>query len=56
MPVKTVKIPIEDATDDQLREFASLVLALDSTKLGNRQTMLGLIQAAWPQDFITKQV
>jgi len=56
MPTKTIKLPIEEASDDQLRQFAKLVLALDETKLGNRQTMLGLIQSAWPQDFITQQV
>lgn len=56
MATKTVKIQIADATDDQLREFARLTLALDETKLGDRQTMLGLISSAWPQDFITLQV
>jgi len=56
MSTKTVKIPIADASDDQLREFASLVLALDATKLGDRGAMLGLIQAAWPQEYITRQV
>lgn len=46
------KIPLADATDDQLRDFAELTLQLDVTGTSDRSNLLSLIQTAWPQDFL----
>lgn len=47
------KIPINEATLAQLREFASTTLGLDIHPNAKHETVLARVQAAWNQDEIT---
>lgn len=46
-----IKIPIADATDQQLREFCELQ-QLDGWAGGSRAELLAIIETAWAQDWV----
>lgn len=47
------KILIADATDDQLRQFATEILQVEVAPTAERGVVLALIQPAWGADFIS---
>lgn len=51
--MNTEKLPIEDASDEQLRSFATSFLQLElDEKVKTRAQILGAITKAWPQPWI----